>query len=179
MSDESKRETRVAAITRMAQAMRDDNPPDAWSWQKPAPSVPMGHFAAVGLRELAGGDPPPLMDARPVLLWTVHCSECQEPYLDFESEQPVAFPVEHLAKLGEFIPNLDEDDTDGWRINRYPGRPLVCGECVRHEQCSACGLWMARWEEQAESEDGPRHADGCPSTAVPLPGQEPLIGGDS
>ena len=173
MSDNNQ-QTRGDVVARIAQAMRDDNPPEAW--QRTAPLAPMGHFAEVALRELAGGDPPPSLDARPVVLWSVHCSHCGTPYLDPDWDRPWVFRTEELAKLRDYC--LEDYE---WRVNRYPGHPLVCEDCSKDVVCDDCYEWIAKWEPRIGSEaDGWFHpVDGCPSTAAPLPGEEPLIGGES
>jgi hypothetical protein len=164
MSDESKRETRGGAVTRMAQAMYE--PGGGYV----APTA--RGLAEVALSELAGGDPPLLLDARPVVMWSIHCSECGEPYLDPEYETVAVWPVDTLDKLADYL-----GDGDGWRLDHSPGHPLVCQDCAEDVMCEDCQEWIGEWEPRRGSEsEGRRHVDGCPSTADSLPSQEPLIG---
>jgi hypothetical protein len=133
-------ETRDQVVTRLAGVVAD-----AMRMARPGR---LEHEAAAGvLVALAGGQPPPEgLDARPVLRWTVHCSHCGGPYREPEYDQVAVWPTHCLPTLADF--GLGDQD---WRVNEFPGMPVVCPACACVAWCEKCReqirVWEPHWSE--------------------------------
>lgn len=108
------------------------------------------HQAAVDvLAALADGRVPDGLDARPLLRWTIHCSECGTVYREPEFEQVANWPTSCLPALGNF--GLGDQD---WHVNEFDGRPLVCPGCACVAWCEECGeeiqAWQPHWRDATD-----------------------------
>lgn len=95
-----------------------------------------------------GNAPPAGLDARPRVMYTIHCSVCGEVH---EGEfGPSLWSAKNLSELSKF-PLEDED----WELD-LEGRPLVCPECHTAAWCEKCGDRIHAWEDKKPLE-GDRH----------------------
>ncbi len=88
---------------------------------------------------------PPGLDARPIVMYTVHCSNCGQALPGEAGEQ--LYDRDQLPDLRDY--GLE---TDGWRVD-VDGRALACPDC-RDGWCASCGGELWQWQVPALDEDG-------------------------
>lgn len=93
------------------------------------------------------------LDARPVIRFTLHCSQCGKPN---EGEfGPTLWPGEFLDDLSKYA--ITED---GWHLD-VDGRKLVCPEC-EVGWCVGCGEPLFTWQSQKMVNiEGDTYHEGC------------------
>lgn len=110
-----------------------------------APSLPVAHA----------------LDARPVVVYTVHCGSCGVVYVG--EEGPAWFTIEQLTKLGSY--ELDGWQSDSTRVDPdFAGHPLVCPKCWEVGWCEECNSAIHVWERfeyETHEDDIHWHAKCC------------------
>jgi hypothetical protein len=110
------------------------------------------------------------LDARPVLRYTVHCSQCGKPAPSYEWDDVTAiWRAEDLPKIGDY--HLEDG---GWKTNDglhdpdFGGRVLVCPECWQVAWCEGCDAPIHVWQPLVEdpSDNTHRHVDCVESEVV-------------
>lgn len=108
----------------------------------------------IGWVSTFGAEPSPQgLDARPLLMYTAHCSHCGKVAPNYEGEGNCLWTAADLPKLGQF--HLGECD---WKINDgltdpdFEGRALVCSECWSTGWCETCDSEVHAWQPVV---DGP------------------------
>lgn len=105
----------------------------------------------------AGQVAPSVVDARPLTVYTIHCSNCGTVH---EGEfGPDWWTADLLPKLNLYI------DGDGWHVNE-DGMALSCQKCWDHGWCDVCNDEVHAWQPHEHLADGEmRHEpDACDNT---------------